>query len=362
MNGMNASNPFAEFVALMDAMTVNNPQVVKLVMPRRYVPPQGYINPKVNALSMVSHLACNNPDMVIDKSSADFILLGWKLCEAAVPTIFVAEDFLTDLMMTDVPEDFPLKDFLWPHEAMVFALPLSFQLRYFGRYVPFVRIGRSVVERHRAPQCVRAVIPQHNEIGIDGGDAEFGVIICGTVFFPDRDLQSGLPLRGVDYTASYPEGKKIGEIVQDTIFNNPIPSPGEQEEMRAWSELSTPDEDIAMVHKICTVTLQLLLALNAMPEHLEAPELLRPERIKQNRDGKIIEKKEALWKPRLFGGNYVIERRPPQGGTHASPRMHRRRGHRRIQRDPITKAILKWIWIKPCWVGAQIEPVTLTNG
>lgn len=71
-------------------------------------------------------------------------------------------------------------------------------------------------------------------------------------------------------------------------------------------------------------------------------------------DAKLQKAREKRGKPPLFSFwtlelNGRTESGAPQGGTHASPRVHLRRGH------PRQYAPGKWTWVQPCAVGNRVD-------
>jgi len=85
-------------------------------------------------------------------------------------------------------------------------------------------------------------------------------------------------------------------------------------------------------------------------------ELLSPtvcERKEKVRHGHLV--KEALWKPAWFGEHYAIRREASLGGTHASPRLHFRRGHFTNQPYGPKSTLRKKLWIDPILVGQEAK-------
>src|ERR1044071_146693 len=103
------------------------PRAMKACVPRRYLPPPGYLNPRYWGGVMMSHLLANSHDIqVMTKSSASIQMATWQLIKAEVPTYFVAEDYIRAVAATDTP-DCLLADLRWPLETMLLALPVSFR-------------------------------------------------------------------------------------------------------------------------------------------------------------------------------------------------------------------------------------------
>lgn len=331
-----------EYVLTADYVKASQPEFWSLICPRRYAPPPGYANPKLHSVAMASHLISNRPGADLNKVLIDCLLTDWTLVELKVPTFFAGADFLSDLMITDPPEDMPLNEILWPHDAMVFMLPESFQRAFFGYQVPFLTVCKTPTGRREPPASLKRVCPQHTSLGL-GYSGSCGVIACATVFFAQE--------YGIDYSASYSGEDLIAKIYQNHNFQDDTQGWIKDGIKKAGVEL-TPEDDVKICQKIMACALQLVLAMSEIPEYLApGPMMARPAR--RNKDGSVL--KEMLWHPHMFGGNYVIERAPgPVAGTHASPRIHRRRGHWRREAGwrnlpPDVKAKTKWI--KPMWIG-----------
>jgi hypothetical protein len=65
------------------------------------------------------------------------------------------------------------------------------------------------------------------------------------------------------------------------------------------------------------------------------------------------QEKISWWTPRWVGQRYKIKRENLVSGTHASPKMHWRRGHFRQQRVGEGRTQTKTIWIEPMLVSAK---------
>jgi hypothetical protein len=322
----------------------SRPKFWKLICPRRYAPPAGYANPKIHSISMAAHLISNQRDADLNKVLVDCLLTDWKLIELGAPTFFVGADFISDLMITDPPEDMQLKDILWPHDAMVFMLPESFQKAFFGYRVPFITVCRTPTGKVEPPKVLDGVCDQYNGLGL-GYAGSHGVIATATVFF-------GMDY-GIDYSASYSGEDLIAKIYQEHTFHDDTQQ-WIRDGMKKEGVALTAEQDVQMVQKIIGCAIQLVLAMAEIPEYLApGPTVARPER--KDHKGRIV--KEELWQARMFGGNYVMDRIPKSGawvGSHASPRIHRRRGHWRRQigwRELPEGVKAKTTWIKPMWVG-----------
>lgn len=331
-----------DYAHTADILARNSPEFWKLICPRRYVPPPGYFGNRVHSISMAAHLVANEEHAELNKVLVDCLLTDWKLIELGVPTYYLAPAFAEDLMMTEPPKDMILKDLLWAHDAMVFMLPESFQQSYFGRVVPFITICKTKTGKQAPPAILDKHCRQALGLGL-GYSGGHGVIASASVFFGDF---------GIDYSASYSEDDPLSRVFNDQVFHDDTQT-WIKKGIQAQGIEVTEEEDIRTCQKIMALAVQLVIAMSELPEHLAVgPSNQRPERTA--RDGSI--KKEGLWVARMFGGTYTTDRpESPGNGTHASPRLHRRRGHWRREmgfKDLPEGVKPKMTWIKPMWIGA----------
>jgi hypothetical protein len=122
------------------------------------------------------------------------------------------------------------------------------------------------------------------------------------------------------------------------------------------------DEDLTeadgeFVEKMGVILFGTILAMNARPQLVEHGKLVK-------RVGKRENVRE-FWSPNVIGARYKFKREvarvvdkafvtgPHASGTHASPRLHWRRGHYRNQAFGPQRKDHKTIWIEPCLIGAE---------
>lgn len=333
--------PDYSFLKIMrDVMTANQPELFRLLSPRRYVPPTGYTNPVLTTSILVAHSTfLTMPRGEITKSMVDCSLIAWKLVEEGMPTYFVGRDFVEALTCTEPPADMLLNEIEWPFEAIQFFLPESWAMEYFGRAVPFVSVARQPTGNIEPPRCVAQLLPHCRSCGIelppDSYDGDKTAFLAeAPVLFGDKP---------VDYAASWSMNQTVKSLLHESVFKdytdldgNPIIKDG------------SPEEDLSLIHKIDALAVWLLLSMQCSPEHIEAPQLVRPAKVKR---GMLV--KDELWAPRWLGRRYTWEREP-LGGTHASPRLHRKRGHMKHVVHGPQRTLRTLKWIKPYWVGAKI--------
>ena len=306
---------------LWDSAERDFPMTAKLCHPRHIIPPSGYFNPKwYSALIYGLSRFWDEPAATAQPHTSG-ALIALHLIKYGVPTYFVRHDYAQAVAQTDPPEDFRLSEILWPLDAMLFVLPDSFIQPYFGWYIPFVSVARvkaGVYPRdarlHQASELLWL-----KDIGVEHD----------MIMFHFPLLRKTLP--AVDYTGAYPLTSSVTIIGNagwhDATYYEDVYFP-------AATLLNVPDEgpqgdvERALHHKVLNFVIRLLLALTAEPDHLTSGALQRKQKLKH---GKIVQ--NELWNPNLLGWNYRVECSggESQGGTHASPRMHWRRGVHRYQ-------------------------------
>jgi hypothetical protein len=123
-------------------------------------------------------------------------------------------------------------------------------------------------------------------------------------------------------------------------------------------EALTPDQqerERQFARRVDSLVLQTLLAVQILPELMQVGGQVGFAKTDPSRHQP--RKGELTWaNPNWIGQGYraPTERKPPQGGSHASPVCHWRRGH--YKRVPIGRrdeGRRKWIWVQPTLVGAR---------
>lgn len=305
------------------------PSIFARAYPRRIVPPQGYPNPKwMSGLLTVYSVMQDR-----GKCDCDTSLLAWTFIDNHCPTYFVGHEFGRAVAMTHPPDNMLISELQWPQEAIMFVLPDRLQDEVFGRPVPFLMVARATSKEVQPPPYVRAVNPAVRGIGF--GNDGFHTMVVAPVIQPPKYVHE-------DYTASFNSTTTFKEIMSWEDFEG-IEYRDRSDYMPLESSL-THEQDLAINRKIISLTMGLLIAMAAVPEYIENGECVRKARVKHNRAV------DELWAPNILGRHYRQPHNEPQGGTHASPRMHTRAGHWRNQRTGKNWSGSKIIWIKPVLV------------
>lgn len=308
------------------------PDVWRICRPRRYAPPHGYPNPDLNAAWLAHTIEVIKRLPRINDVQRNCAIVASKVISASCPTVFVGHDFVEALTMTDPPEDMTLSDIQWPWDAVTFVLPEAFSKKHFGRNAPFLRVARQGNEKFGK-----------GEIIVDDDPDAVGFFVVASTY-DDADC--------FDFCAGQRVSQQIKTILtndkQQDFTVNGVDGLGRLD--YTTGKPMDNEADKIFMRRFSAVAIHLLLALNAVPEQLEPERMTRPARIKR---GVVV--KEELWHPRILGGNYshTANERAALGGTHASPRLHVRRGHWRHQRHGKGNALTKMKWLKWMLIGAE---------
>lgn len=313
------------------------PELMARYYPRIYEATGRYHSPKQCA-AFLANSVLETQRVSYDKTPTAYRLMMPALepmAQRGMPMFFIAPDLLEAVLRTDFSDDIDWTELALPYEQGIFILPKGafvhptdgevsmiiwarFQK---GDYPLPPRLGRAVTEIRNQAMVLLALCPD-NSIWYDS---------CLSA-----EHRKVLQLRNLFYRAP-------GE-----------PSPKVRKSSFMDEDLSEKDEPF--LDNIGTIAFGTLLAMNARPELLERGKLLR----------KVAkgEKVREFWSPNVIGSRYKLKREVPkvvggkfvhatrEGGTHASPRMHWRRGHFRNQAHGEGRRDRKTIWIEPTLIGA----------
>ena len=324
---------------LYEQMMEVTPEIVKLFAPRRYVPPQGYANPRDYA-PLGAVLCGMRNDYTSIKTMIDCRVNAYNLVRYQVPTYFVAHEFGAAVMATTPPSGLTIGDLVWPMPAILFVIPQSLSLAIFNRHIPFVSISRLPTGECCPPDDMAALIP--NCRGVRYEKEVGGAVLHGILY------QAG---QTVDYSMATSDHRLLSDVCKDDRFAEEYYGDPVSEKVAVELGL-TEEEDVTIINKMTSLAFGLLLAMAARPETVESHSVARPQKVKRG-----VEVLSELWRPNMIGRHYraVREVGDGQGGTHATPRMHWRRGHYRNQFFGKDRAGRRLIWVEPMLVNAEAE-------
>lgn len=322
---------------MLEVIASKYPKTFGTFAPRRYTPPNGYLNPVYWA---ASETAC-----ALFWKKANIEALPHITCAADAyshmvhdaPTYFIGKEYAQAVHQTQIPsDDFAFSELKWPREALLFVLPSDFSIKTFGYLVPFISV--SLFPAGTYPQNTsKWDFPVYAQI--------MNTVDRINIHFQTFHADS-LP---VDYTGSYPLNFKVKDVPAAPYEDSTLE---EAEEFGAEWQIpalspTTEADDRKLQEAVISFAVKLMCTLTARPDLIQSGACTRPMRIKH---GKVS--KAELWSPNVIGWAYRAERPVPQGGTHASPRLHWRRGHMRNQTYGPQSGLRKLIWIEPVLVNA----------
>lgn len=334
-----------------------HPQTYKAVYPRRITPPGGYANPKYFSVSLWSAIEVGFKSEMSMLPHLTGLMNALSHIEHRVPTYFVRSEFAQAVTQTEPPADFKFGEIKWPMPAMLFVLPTDFAMSYFGFMVPFISVSLAPVGKYpqmfkNLPDCE---MPLHAVHPIDNKREHMNIV------YPVYS-QTSTP---VDYTGTYPLTLNVSEMAsapyEDATYMEEAryrQEFGEYSLDRTQPDLPAEGEAERVFNlKVQAFVVKLMLALTAQPNFITVGSQSRKAKLKHGRV------RDEIWNPNLIGWEYQAKRvsvvEGGANGTHATPRMHWRRGHMRNQPygpKPWTETTSKrLLWIEPVLIGATEE-------
>src|SRR5512143_43174 len=350
----------------MNTLPNRQPLIHKAIYPRHIVPPPGYTNPRFYGCTMWSQLRIGfEPDMTLLPHVTGIVNCLTQIVYR-VPTYFVRSEFAQAVAQTDPPEDFKLSEIKWPLPAMLFVLPTDFVLKYFGYLCPFISVAHVTAGIY--PHCVLKQLPECEMplAAMNPINNQVDRLTCvSPCYSKDR-----VP---VDYTGSFPTSMNVSAMVdapfEDATYMEEAKLNLDFDPHQLVADVPSGEAEKVFQNKMQMFAVKLMLLLTARPGIIKVGGITRPEKVKKG-----YLKRDSLWGPNLIGWEYRANRALPekpteesakealmglQPRTHASPRMHWRRGHMRNQPfgpKPWTEASERRLtWIEPVLINAPDE-------
>ncbi len=250
---------------------------------------------KPNVMAVLSIARMHNNHEYIAKfqapmNHAQYVTRWYR---SGCPSFFISKEFLDAVMNTDLPKELDLSNLHLPFESFVFILPTEHDLKFDGRAIDYFSV-------------TRATGGIKTDIGEIQSPEENDKLIITTSIGLNEFFAPGY---------NFQELSNIAQMDVETIA---------REAKMAPNLINTEG---AFTLELFKTAIKLVLAMEALPDVVETSPTERRPSNTRNRPSHV-------WSPNVIGRHYRIERSngDGNGGTHASPRMHMRRGHFRRTR------------------------------
>lgn len=304
------------------------------VYPRNIAPPGGFPSPQSIAAQMmvaIDSAVCGSTEVLAkDIPLQSQFATCSKLIEYRMPTFFISRPLLEALLVSEPPEDYAFGDLHWPMPAMLFVFPERRIESPSDGWLTCMGVARLSPGQFSNPFSNDMLLGQTMEglrLGHEGF-SYFAPASTGIVFGSIHAAKADTAIRDITGTKD-PDFARV--YVRDAEA----------------TELSAVDNNF--LGMLGSLAMRLLLLLNARPDFIGTS--------RQIRKASTNPKKPStdLWSANILGENYKLRTDASAShpaGTHASPRLHFRRGHMRNQRHGPNRALSKLIWIEPMLIGA----------
>jgi hypothetical protein len=267
-----------------------------LFEPRRVATPEGFHSTKCVAAGIYALLtqarlaAADGVPLPTEVTGSTF---SYRVLEHRVPIYFVDEEFARAVAATQLPDDFTFSDLHWPQDGMVVGWPPKFIREYTGRKFCYIYAANCPAGSYLPKGLERAPV-----IEVPEGRSKIGWFY--------HAWANGRP---ECFVSAYLTKDKIAEGIAGYTYTD---------FMR--EEAAKVQADKELTERVSALMLKLLVILNLRPSLITHGAKERPRKVKHGRDWK-----RELWSANFIGGGYKLVRE--RQGTHASPRIHIRRGH-----------------------------------
>jgi hypothetical protein len=337
---------------IKDALGKSVPQAIEQVMeemcpellakfyPRIYEATGRYHSPK-NCAAFITNTVAESLRLGYERTPTAYRLLIPALepmAQRRMPMFFIAPELLEAIERSDFADDIDWTEIQLPYEQGIFILPR-------GSFV------------HPEDGDVSMIIWGRFEAG-DYPPPALGLPVS-QIPGKSMTLLALCPERAIWYDSVLTAAKRRTIQLHNLFYRAPgEPSP-QITRSHPYLDDELTEQDEGFLDRMGAIAFGTLLAMNAKPELLERGKLLR----------KVVkgEKTREFWSPNVIGARYKLKREVPrivggkfvqsqrEGGTHASPRMHWRRGHFRQQPYGVGLRERRTVWIEPMLIGAAVE-------
>jgi hypothetical protein len=267
-----------------------------LFEPRRIATPDGYHSTQcvaagLYALLTQARLAAEDGNLQPTEVTGS--TFSYRVLEHGVPIYFVDEEFARAVAATLLPDDFTFGDLNWPQPGMVVGWPPRFLREYTGREFCYIFAANCPAGSYLPKGLEKAPV-----IEVPEGRSKIGWFY--------HAWANGRP---ECFVSAYLTKDKMAEGIVGYTYTDFM---GE-----AAAKVQADKE---MTERVSALMLKLLVILNMRPSLITHGAHEPPRRVKH-----VKAWKRELWCANFIGRGYALARE--RQGTHASPRIHLRRGH-----------------------------------
>lgn len=313
------------------------PELMKAFYPRVYEQTGRYHSPRACA-AMMANVVAEMLRYGFQRAATAYRLLMPGLAylrERRMPMFFLAPDLLEAVLRTDFDNDINWTKLELPYETGILMLPRGALVHPEDGEVAMLVWSRVAVGEHPGPWPGVPMQILRNDSFVILGACMDKMIWYDSIL--TANVRPVMRLHNLFY-------REPGQPLPSTEKSSPLDS-------------DLTEKDSEFVEKMGVIVFGTILAMNARPQLVEHGKLIK-------RVGKG-EKAREFWSPNVIGARYKFKREVPrivdgqfvktkrEHGTHASPRLHWRRGHYREQPYGPKLAYHKTIWIEPCLIGAE---------
>jgi hypothetical protein len=316
-----APAPQVDFGQLVAGLEERERELWLICYPRLYREAGRYGSPKAPAAGYATAVAWVRDGYREAPATARNIYLAACLARRFdFPMLFVAPELLAAISQTDAPASTDWREIKLPYPAGALMLPQGALRHPTDGAVDFIGWAR-----------IEAGSP------LRFGDGYQAIALDHDAFIVWTGLRQAMSYPLLDTALNASTHPTIGGGQALTGVHTKPTREGVFELPLAAGE----EEFLAQLRRIAFNT---LLALEARPNLQSSP----GRRVGTHTKGV----KREIWEPTIIGRGYRIAReRHAATGTHASPRVHWRRGHYRRQAFGPSRTERKMIWIEPTLVG-----------
>lgn len=305
---------------LIDAYNQMEGNVRHLVEPKQIPTPAGYHPTKCVAASlfatMTQAVMAGQSGVIPASLERSVFGMTYRIINEGVPIFFVSTAFAEAVAATEFPSDLMLNDLKWPFDGMVLGFPTEFMNRYVGREVCYV-----------------------HATFIPAGFIRSPILGAPTIETPKEKI-------GIRFLTNSESPGRLSNLVTVYHTDEPIQGVFERYTYTDYTGSLNPSQiqnDEECLSKVVALVLKLLIIVSIKPDFMTLGTETRP---RSEKKGRV---RNALWSPNWIGEKYVTK--VSQGGTHASPRIHRVKGHLHWYLSGPGRTIRTRKWTEPYWKG-----------